>query len=366
MKLQWERYAAIAVCLAALGAGLWLGGRLLLSLIAPFLLAWLLSLCVTPIAERLSRRLPLSKRLTAAVLFALLLTLLCLLVGFSANRLLRELRELAERLLARQAWEELLYAEPFDYFARVTSSMGLLSPDSAERYAFLRDRFNDTVSGFLEQLLSRISSSLPSLAAKWIAALPSAMLFVAVTVIAGFTLCMDQARVENALLSLLPASLSARVESWKTASRPVLRRYLRAYLILLLLTFGELFVGFCILRVDYAFLLAFVIAAVDVLPLLGVGTILLPWAAIALLQKNFFLGFGLVILYFVVAVCRQVAEPRLVGKSLGLHPLLTLFAGYAGWKCFGVLGMALGPLVALLVKSFLGETGKTLGRGRPS
>ncbi len=366
MKLPWERMAAIAICLAALGAGLWLGGRLLLSLVAPFLLAWLLSLCVTPLAERVSARLPISKRLSAAVLFTLLLCLLCLLVGFSVNRLLRELRELAERLLAKQTWEMVLFSEPFDYFARVTASMGLLSPDSAERYAFLRDRFNDTVSTFLEQLLSRLSSTLPTLAAKWIASLPSLMLFVAVTVIAGFTFCMDRERVEGAILSLLPSSLAARVGRWRASARGVLRRYLRAYLLLLLLTFGELFLGFCILRVDYAFLLAFVIAAVDFLPLLGVGTVLLPWALVAFLQRNLFLGVGLVILYVVVAVCRQIAEPRLIGKSLGLHPLLTLFAGYVGWKCFGVLGMALGPLVALVIKSLWGEKEKTLGEGGPS
>lgn len=132
------------------------------------------------------------------------------------------------------------------------------------------------------------------------------------------------------------------------------KRYLRAYLILLAITFLCLFVGFSILGVDYAFLLALLTAVVDMLPVLGVGTVLIPWAAVMLLQERFYLGFGLLILYGVMLILRQIMEPRLVGKSLGLHPVLTLFAGYAGWRLFGVIGMILGPPVAMLLRIALG------------
>ena len=134
---------------------------------------------------------------------------------------------------------------------------------------------------------------------------------------------------------------------------------------MLALTFGELLIGFLILGVDYAFLLALIIAVLDMLPVLGVGTVLIPWALVALLQKNFYLGFGLVILYLVMLVLRQIAEPKLLGKSLGLHPLLTLFASYAGFRLFGFLGMLAGPVVATLIKNALpavhfSEKGKKL------
>ena len=133
----------------------------------------------------------------------------------------------------------------------------------------------------------------------------------------------------------------------------VFHKYIKAYGILLLLTFALLLVGFWILRVEYAFLLAFLIALADLLPIIGVGTILIPWGIVMLLQKQFYLGFGLLLLYLVISLIRQVAEPKVLGKSLGLHPLLTLFATYVGFSLFGVLGMILAPVVALLVKRFL-------------
>ena len=114
-----------------------------------------------------------------------------------------------------------------------------------------------------------------------------------------------------------------------------------------------LLVGFLVLNVDYAFLLALVIAVLDMLPVLGVGTVLIPWALWAFFQRNFYLGFGLAILYLVMLILRQIIEPKLLGKSLGIHPLLTLFAGYAGWQLFGFLGMLLGPVAAMMIKNLL-------------
>ena len=93
--------------------------------------------------------------------------------------------------------------------------------------------------------------------------------------------------------------------------------------------------------------------AMDMLPVLGVGTVLVPWALVAFFQRNFYLGFGLTVLYLVMLILRQIAEPKLLGKSLGLHPLLTLFAGYAGFRLFGFFGMLAGPVVATLVKNAL-------------
>jgi hypothetical protein len=103
--------------------------------------------------------------------------------------------------------------------------------------------------------------------------------------------------------------------------------------------------------VDYAFLLAALIALVDLLPILGVGTVLIPWSVVMLLQHRFFIGFGLLVLYLAVTVVRQIAEPRLLGKSLGLHPLLTVFSTYVGWELFGFFGMLLGPFFVLLAIS---------------
>ena len=123
--------------------------------------------------------------------------------------------------------------------------------------------------------------------------------------------------------------------------------------------------GFLILRIEYVFLLALVVALLDILPILGVGTVLLPYAVISFLGGNTPLGVGLLILYAVITVIRQTVEPHLVGKSLGLHPILMLFALYAGIRLFGIIGILAGPLLVLLLKALLqkeqeGEEKRTL------
>ena len=117
--------------------------------------------------------------------------------------------------------------------------------------------------------------------------------------------------------------------------------------------------GFCVLRVEYAFLLAILIALVDMLPILGVGTVLVPWALIALIQRDFQRGIGLLVLYLLMLILRQVLEPKLLGKSLGLHPLLTLFSTWIGWKLLGFVGMLLAPFAALLCKMLVSQLKKT-------
>lgn len=113
---------------------------------------------------------------------------------------------------------------------------------------------------------------------------------------------------------------------------------------LFLLTFAELSIGFLILRIPYAILLGLAITLFDILPVLGTGGFLLPWAAILFLIKNTPLAVGILVLYLIITVVRNIMEPRLVGKQIGLHPLATLMAMFLGLKLVGIVGMFLFPI----------------------
>ncbi|MBQ9131161.1 MAG: AI-2E family transporter, partial [Clostridia bacterium] len=247
--------------------------------------------------------------------------------------------------------------------ARLESWLGGVLPGVGAGREGLRQQVNEMLRQMLGGLLSSVSAALPAVAARLLEALPSAVLVSMVTVIAGFYFCMDDGSVTRGLAQCLPRELRQRLPAWRQRLRQISLRYVRAYLLLLLITFAVLFFGFCLLGVEYAFLLAAVTALVDLLPAFGVGTVLIPWAILALLQKEPFLGGGLLILYGVLLVLRQMIEPKLVGKSLGLHPLLTLFASYAGWRLLGFLGMLLGPVLALLLKSVAAAWRKREGEG---
>ena len=126
--------------------------------------------------------------------------------------------------------------------------------------------------------------------------------------------------------------------------------YIKAYFLIMVLTFCEMLLGLSILGVDYAFIMAIVISVIDILPILGSGTVLIPWAIFAFLTSNTPLGVGLLILYAATLVVRQFAEPKIVGGAIGIHPLATLASVYIGLKFLGFLGIFIGPMTALLLR----------------
>lgn len=354
--INWERLAAKLICLLAGGVLFVLGFRYLVPILLPFLVAWGISLAVRPLSERLARRTRVPRKLCAAVLLLLFLGVAIFLLYQSCARLLGELQRLLERLLAENSDIGLALRDSIDFFETVTSKIGFLRRmQIGERFAAWREHFNGMITEMLEGVLRSLSAELPALVGRILSALPDLLLVGAVTLISAFYFCMDEVGALNSIQRVLPSALKRRLPAWKTRVKGISWKYLKAYLALLLLTFAELFLGFTVLRIDYAFLLAALVALVDMLPVLGVGTVLVPWALVLLLQKKFYAGIGLLILYLVTMLVRQILEPRLVGKSLGLHPLVSLLASYAGWQLFGLWGMVLGPIVATVLQSVFGR-----------
>jgi len=347
-EINWQKWASVAITVAAGVAATLLGLRVVLGCLLPFLLAWALSLGITPLSCRVALWFRLPQKLCAAVLFTAVLCGGVLLLGSAVHRLLSELEELLSRLA--EVGVPSINGE-VDYFEVLSQRIPVLERlEANQRESVLRENVNRAISRWIDDLLASLQERVPEVAARLLSAIPSVLLFLAVTVIAGFYFCMDRQGIEAALSACLPKSVQRRLPALRGRVKRLSGRYLRAYLLLLLLTLAAVFLGLTVLRVEYAFLLATVIAVVDLLPVLGVGTVLLPWSALELIRRDYRLGVGLLVLYLAVTLLHQVLEPRLVGKSLGLHPLLTLAAGYAGFRLFGVVGMVLGPFFALGIR----------------
>ena len=142
------------------------------------------------------------------------------------------------------------------------------------------------------------------------------------------------------------------------------RQVLKAYLLIMAVTFGEISLGLWLLRVDYYLVIGLAVAVLDILPVLGSGSILIPWGIWTLLGGNLPLGAGILLLYGVVTGVRTVLEPRLVGRGIGLSPLVTLVSMYVGMKLLGGGGLILAPM-AVTLALFLDEGGhiRILRRG---
>lgn len=348
---------------AALLLCIFLGGYLLLLLLRhalpillPFLLSYLLSALIRPVAKRISLMTHLPRVLCAVVLFLLLLT--CVFAGAVAALTLlgNELSGLVDELLAGEGLLSQLLDSTSAFFDSLSERFPLLLrfTDGAP----LREQLTTMLSQLLNRLLTAAGERLPGLVGGILSGLPRILLTLAVIIFSGIYFCIGTEELKNALYGILPVAAREHLPTVKQRLRGLARGYLRSYFWLWLITFAQLWLGLSLLSVRYAFLAALLISLVDLLPVLGVGTVLLPWSALAFFAlRNHFLSIGLLVLYLVILLVRQLLEPRLVGHTLGLHPLLTLFFSYAGWQLLGLTGLFLMPPLAVLGKEILQQWG---------
>ena len=358
-SLNWQKYASLLFC-AALGLlSLWLTLRHATGILLPFFLAFLLSRIVRPLSDRLTRRAKIPRGVSAAVLVVLAVGILSALVVGGVRRGIQELSRLSEELISDT---EGLTAAVESLLSRVRSLSShipfLRCFEDAPFYADLCEAVDRWVESGVARLTESLTSRLPDAAMSVAGFLPAAFIFITVTLLSCYYFTADDGRLGRGISAFFsrvtPAPLRDRLPPIGRRLRRLGRQYLRACLLLGLMTFCLSFIGLAILRIPYAFILALLLATVDLLPLLGTGIVLIPWALVCLLLGQVKLGIGLLALYAVSTLVRQVLEPKLIGDGLGLHPLLSLFSMYAGLRIFGVWGMILAPLVTAGVRVIFG------------
>ena len=331
------------LCAALAAAGVWLALTVLLPWVLPFLLALGLAWLMEPAVKMLMGRFRLKRGLAAALTTAGLALLLCGALGLVLWRVGYELALLLGRLPVLLSGLPALGNQVEDWAYRFIVALPVQLQDFAK----------DALDGFIRQGISlpaKLYDVLAGIAASAAAAVPDAMLFLFTTALAAYFTSAARPQVLSFLSRQMPASWRDRLGKAVPVLKTTLGGWLRAQGLLMLVTFSELTVGFLILQVDLALLLAALVALVDALPVFGTGTVLLPWALFALLSGDWKLTIGLAVLYGLVSAVRSLLEPRLVGQKAGLPPLAALFAMYVGFRALGVWGMILSPLAAIFLK----------------
>ncbi len=349
---RWQRRAAVIICVTAGLAVAWLAIKYLLWAVLPFGVAWIVALAVRPGARWLSRKSGLPYKLCSAAVLIVILGAVCGLVSLVVSRLVGELEKFMLWLGAQSAsWDSDAFRGRMEHIIGKIPFVGKLfhSPEAE----IWRRQITEAMLSAVGGALSGLARLVPSAVLATISKLPTLMLSLLVTLIACFYFSADLDRIHRTLLSLLPAETAERARELKVQTGKVIRRFVGAYFLLFLINFAVLAVGFALIGVDCVLLMALFCAAVDVLPVLGTGAVILPWAVWTMLTGNYVLGIGLVVVYVAVTVIHQIAEPYIVGGSLGVHPLLTLFAMYVGFQLFGIVGMLLFPAAAVLLLGVL-------------
>ncbi len=201
----------------------------------------------------------------------------------------------------------------------------------------------------VQELATKASEALSGYIAPLVSSIPTFIISVIVTVVASCYIAGYYTKILKGIRNIMPDGLINKVVDIKNLFFNNVLGILRGYIIVMFITFCELCIGFGLLGVDNFASVAAIVALVDIFPVLGVGTVLIPWALILLITGSPVMAILMALLYIVITVVRNFIEPRIIGNQMGLHPLVTLICMFVGLRIFGILGMFCVPLAAMII-----------------
>lgn len=321
--------------------GVWLTARFLLPIGLPFLLGYILAKLAERPVKWLRGRLPASIASIACI--TVLFGALAMVLWLCGRTLFVQLGRLAHQLPG--------------FFDSLRQPLSALRDSLLQLSDALPAALGEAAKAWVERffsgssiLIESVSDRLLSFAANALTALPDLVLFLLTALLSAYLISIELPSLREKARHILPEAWLQRLRAVGEKLKSALGGYCRAQLRLMLVTFLIITAGLLLLRRDYAFILGILIAAVDALPVFGTGTVLIPWGIVCTLRGDTRGGVGLLLLYALSSVTRTLLEPRIVGRQIGLNPLVTLLAIYGGYRLFGLLGMILLPIAVILCK----------------
>ena len=304
-----------------------------LPVVMPFALATLIVLFLKRPAQKLAQRFKCKEKTVRSILLVavyVLIAALCMLFG---AKILSQTGKFISGLPGLYTSTLLPAMNEFSQWVEQ-----LASEFDPKAVATVNQAFNDMTSG-LAQRITEFSSMAIGIVSSFLAAMPTLIVNTVLTVVSSFYLAADYENIRDTILRYLPKTWGQTLVQARSKFHQSVGVYLRSYTIIFFMTWGELLLGLSILRVPHTLLISVLIAICDIMPILGTGTVLIPWFIIVAILGNYPLSVGLVVLYLVITIIRNTVEPKLVGHQIGLHPLLTLMSMIVGAHLFGILGL---------------------------
>jgi len=343
-----ESFLLHLLFLGACGFLIWCFWKYALRWVLPFILAYAAAMVLDKPITWCQKRLKFQRGFSAAVFTVFSVALLGTALFFFLSTLLTEAYQL---LLQLPQWLSALEVHTAPMINTFRKFCAACPKELRELLLSALDSFSQEAGALLGQL----SESLLTRCAAILQKLPNFLLFFITTVLAIFYTAGRLPAIRAFLRRQLPVKWQVLAREVKPQLFSTVLKWIKAELTLIGITFTLLLGGFLLLRLRYAFLLAFVIALIDALPILGVGTVLLPWAFFSFAADNILLALALTALYLTVQLTHSLLEPRLIAAQGGLPSIAALFAMYVGFRILGIFGMILCPLLLLLLKQLHDE-----------
>lgn len=319
--------------------------KYLLSLIMPFLIAFIFSLILRPVVRFLTKKLHFRQNLAALICVILFYAILGTIIVLISARLVDSVADFIAEI-------------PRIYNNSIEPGLKNLM----EYLGDIANRFDpavvDLVEGGFPQIISALGNAVTSFSVGAVSLLsgiasklPSFLIGAVICIIATVFMSMDYGRIAEFLLRQLPDKATSLAMDIKNSLSKIIFQYGRSYLLILLITFGEISIGLLLIGVNKALLLAAIIAVFDIFPVIGSGLFLVPWTIITFIQGNVVKGICIGLLYIIITIVRQIIEPKIVGRHVGLHPLITLMSMFVGASLFGGIGLLGFPITIAIIKN---------------
>lgn len=337
----WKVIVSLAFSLVGTILFIYIGARLLLFFM-PFVIGWFLAYIASPVVNWLEKRLKIVKKLGSALIIILVLAAVVLVVYLIGSKLWKEISTLIQDMPT-------LYSDLEKGLDQVGESLngifGMLPKGIQSGWSQLAENLDKSAG----DLISKLSEPTVTAAGNAAKRIPSILIATIVTIISAYFFIAERENLIVWSKKVAPDPLVKRMTMVMDNLKYAVGGYFKAQLKIMVVVYILLLIGFFILKVHFAFLLALAIAFLDFLPFFGTGTALIPWALYKLMVGNYKMMIGLLILYGVTQLVRQLIQPKLVGDSMGLKPIPTLVLLYVGYKVGSVLGMIFAVPIGMIV-----------------
>ena len=315
----------------------------------PFLIAIAIAMLIEPLIKWTSKKTKLERKKTAIIVLVLVFAIIIGILVLGITTLISEASNLLSGLngyidIAYAKVQEFTQYVKFDGFENKEELNTILQ--NATRN--LLETISNIITSFLQTELNALTS------------LPEIGIYTVITIIATYFMCTDRLYMLDQLEHHLPKSWVRKIGIHVREIASYLGSYLKAEFILIGIDFlivlvGLLALNFLGFNIEYPLLVALGIGFVDALPLVGSGTAMVPWAVVSALNGDLRLAISILVLFAIIIIVRQLLEPKIVSSQIGIHPIFTLISMYTGYKFIGVLGMLIGPIILIILKSIFGR-----------
>ena len=314
----------------------------------PFLIAFLIAAMVEPMVKYVAKHTKLQRKTSAIVVLIIVSAIIIGLIVWGVASLVSEASNLLQAL---NGYTEKIY----NYI------QGWIGSIDFNKYK-IPDQVSNILQNSTQDLLSVVSSWLKNILnaiLQSINQIPAIGVYIVVTLLATYFICADRLYILDQVEHHFPKTWVKRLTFHLKELLSSLGDYLKAEAILVIIAFFQVLIGLFVLQymgmnVQYPLLAAIGIGFIDALPILGSGSVIVPWAVISALNGDIQLAIGLLVILAVLSIVRQFLEPKIVSKQIGIHPIFTLIAMYTGFKIMGILGLLVGPIAIIILKNIYG------------